>query len=60
MAFRFWRRMPYVNNKHYVVKHYEVGLTKLLLDLGFRCRALFPYEQAARAVDAGSGRKEKR
>jgi lipopolysaccharide biosynthesis protein len=47
---RFWRRMPYVNNKHYVVKHYEVGLTKLLLDLGFRCRALFPYEQAARAV----------
>jgi lipopolysaccharide biosynthesis protein len=49
---QFWRRMPYVNNKHYVVKHYEVGLTKLLLNLGFRCTALFPYEVAARSAMA--------
>jgi lipopolysaccharide biosynthesis protein len=45
---QFWRGLKYVDNKHYVVRHYEVGLSQLLLRLQFNCRALYPYEQAAK------------
>jgi lipopolysaccharide biosynthesis protein len=46
----FWKNLAYVNNKQYVVRVYEVGLTKLLLNSRLRCKALFPYDDVARVV----------
>jgi lipopolysaccharide biosynthesis protein len=46
----FWKSLAYVNNKQYVVRVYEVGLTKLLLNSRLRCKALFPYDDLARLV----------
>jgi len=46
----FWQKLAYVDNKQYVVRVYEVGLTKLLLDLRLRCKALYPYDELARLV----------
>lgn len=46
----FWRKLAYVDNKHYVVAKYEVGLSKVLLAQGLRCVALYPYETAAREI----------
>jgi lipopolysaccharide biosynthesis protein len=46
----FWQNLTYVNNKQYVVRVYEVGLTKLLLDSRLRLKALFPYDDLARLV----------
>src|SRR5262252_1447401 len=44
---RFWRRLRYVQSKSWVIRHYEIGLTRTLLQAGLRCRALFPYRVAA-------------
>src|SRR5215470_12548921 len=53
---RFWSRLRYVQSKSWVVKHYEIGLTRALLQAGLRCRALFPYRIAATtAVEAMRG-----
>jgi lipopolysaccharide biosynthesis protein len=50
---RFWSRLRYIQSKSWVVKHYEIGLTRALLRAGLRCRALFPYRVAATtAVEA--------
>lgn len=46
----FWQNLAYVNNKQYVVRVYEVGLTKLLLDSRLRLKALFPYDDLARLM----------
>jgi len=43
----FWSRLRYVQSKTWVIKHYEIGLTRALLRAGLRCRALFPYRLAA-------------
>jgi len=43
-AFRsFWSKVRYYRRKWWVIKHYEVGLTRYFLRHGLRCRALFPY-----------------
>src|SRR5215470_11137750 len=47
---RFWSRLRYVQSKFWVIKHYEIGLTRALLRAGLRCRALFPYRVAATPV----------
>jgi len=47
---RFWSRLRYVQSKTWVIKHYEIGLTRALLRAGLRCRALFPYRVAATTV----------
>jgi len=44
---QFWRDVRYVQAKSWVIGHYEIGLTRALLQGGLRCRVLFPYRLAA-------------
>ncbi|AWK90282.1 rhamnan synthesis F family protein [Azospirillum thermophilum] len=46
----FWTGLRYVQSKTWVVRKYEVGLTRALRRGGLRCRAAFPYRQAASAL----------
>jgi hypothetical protein len=46
----FWQKLAYVNHKQYVIWVYELGLTRLLVRLQFRCQALFAYADSARLV----------
>ncbi len=47
-AFRkFWRRLRHISSKIYVIRQYEVGMSRQLRQKGLRCAALFPYRQAA-------------
>jgi hypothetical protein len=46
----FWSGVRYVQAKTWVVRSYEVGLTRALMRGGLRCAALFPYRQAAQAL----------
>ena len=47
---KFWQRFPYVNYKHWVVRHGEVGLTQALTATKLRARVLIPYWDVANAV----------
>jgi Rhamnan synthesis protein F len=47
---RFWRGVRYVQAKQWIIVHYEIGLTRALIAGGLRCRALFPYRTAVRAL----------
>ena len=47
---KFWRSMRYVENKRVVIYKYEIGLSQLLVKLGFRLRALHPYRALTEAV----------
>lgn len=46
----FWERVRYVQSKMWIVRKYEVGLTRALRRAGLHCRAAFPYRQAAAAL----------
>lgn len=46
----FWKRLRYVQSKTWIVRKYEIGLTRALRRAGLRCRAAFPYRQAAAAL----------
>jgi hypothetical protein len=50
---RFWRQVRPVKSKHWVINHYEVGLTQALLSAGLRCAALWPYGALVKDVDLG-------
>ncbi len=47
---QFWRSVRFVQSKTWAIRIYEVGLCKTLLAGGLRCRALFPYRDAATAL----------
>lgn len=47
---RFWRRMPYVNNKAWVIHYSEVRLTQALTQYKLRASVLSPYYDLARAA----------
>lgn len=47
---RFWSGVRYVQSKGWIIKNYELGLTRALVAAGLRCRALFPYEAAIAAL----------
>jgi lipopolysaccharide biosynthesis protein len=50
-AFRkFWRRLPYINNKFAVIHHAEVKLTQKLTRQKLRAAVLCPYWDVAKAV----------
>jgi hypothetical protein len=42
-----------VQSKDWIIDHYEVGLTRALIRDGLRCRALFPYREAATTLVDG-------
>lgn len=55
----FWQAMPYVNNKGWVIRNGEVGLSQALARQGLRGRVLAPYWAVAetmkdRLADLGS------
>lgn len=47
---RFWSSVRYVQSKTWVVRKYEVGLTRAMARARLRCRAVFPYRDCARAL----------
>ncbi len=47
---RFWDRVRLVRSKTWVIRKYEVGLTRSLQHAGFRCRAVYPYREITRRV----------
>jgi lipopolysaccharide biosynthesis protein len=55
---KFWRGVRYINAKTYVIRHYEVGLSRQLMKAGLRGAALFSAREASRVlideVDAGA------
>lgn len=46
----FWQSIRPVPLKTYIVRKYEVGLTKAMAKAGLRCAALWPYEQLTAMV----------
>jgi len=54
---RFWSSVRYVQSKEWIIEKYEIGLTGTLMAGGLRCRALYPYREAAAAfLEAVEGR----
>ncbi len=58
-AFRkFWRGVRYINSKTYVIRKYELGLSRNLMKAGLRGAALYSTREASRLVidevDAGA------
>jgi lipopolysaccharide biosynthesis protein len=55
---QFWRSVRYINAKRYVIRHYELGLSRQLMKAGLRGAALFSMRAASRGlideVDAGA------
>ena len=50
-AFRnFWNSIRLVQSKTWIVRNYEVGLTRALQRGGFRCQAVFPYREITHRV----------
>ncbi len=47
---RFWRRLPYVNNKTWVIKNCEVGLSHTLARHKLHAEVLCPYWKVAERV----------
>jgi lipopolysaccharide biosynthesis protein len=47
----FWARVRPVQSKEWIIRHYEVGLTQVLLRAGLRCRAIWPYAELVKRVD---------
>ncbi len=39
----FWRGVRHVASKRWIIRHYEIGLTRALEGAGLKCAALFPY-----------------
>lgn len=46
----FWRQVRLVPSRGWVIRKYEIGLTRAMLKGGLRCSALFPYRAAAAAL----------
>lgn len=47
---RFWADVRYVQSKTWVVRRYEIGLTRAMSRARLRCRAVFPYRDCARSL----------
>jgi hypothetical protein len=48
---QFWLSVRPVPSKHWVIEHYEIGFSQMLLRAGFRCRAVWPYAELVSHVD---------
>ncbi|MFC3124228.1 rhamnan synthesis F family protein [Pseudoroseomonas globiformis] len=49
----FWKDVRDLRSKEAVIRAYEVGLTRAMLDAGLRCTALWPYTELLAAVRDG-------
>lgn len=48
----FWRQLRNARSKWAVVRHYEIGLTRAMLEAGLRCAAVFDYQLLMRRAHA--------
>jgi hypothetical protein len=48
---RFWSRVRPVKSKFWVIREYEIGLTRRLITAGLRCAAIWSYKDVVRDVD---------
>jgi lipopolysaccharide biosynthesis protein len=46
----FWRSLVYTNSKPHIIYHGEIGLSRAMVQSGFRLKALFPYQSMASEV----------
>ncbi|NJL72016.1 MAG: polysaccharide biosynthesis-like protein [Candidatus Competibacteraceae bacterium] len=46
----FWRRLRYIQSKTWVIRRYEIGLTRAMLAANLRVKALYPYRMCAAAL----------
>jgi hypothetical protein len=46
----FWASVRMVRSKWWIVKHYEIELTRAFITAGMRCMAVFPYTAAVEAL----------
>lgn len=46
----FWKKVRLVNSKMWVIRNYEVGLTRALQRDGLRCRAVYAYRELVRGI----------
>jgi lipopolysaccharide biosynthesis protein len=46
----FWKNFPYVNNKHWIIRHGEVELSQALIRNKLRANVLAPFWQVAKVV----------
>ncbi|MEN3794255.1 rhamnan synthesis F family protein [Fulvimarina sp. MAC3] len=47
---RFWKSVRYVQSKTWVVRRYEVGLSRAMIRARLRCRAAFAYRDCAKSL----------
>jgi lipopolysaccharide biosynthesis protein len=47
----FWKSVRPVRNKLWVILHYEVGMTRMMLKYGLRCAAVVPYKDLIARID---------
>ncbi len=50
---RFWPQVRPVKSKYWVIRRYEIGLTRQLLAAGLRCAAIWPYRDVLHDLDTG-------
>ncbi len=48
----FWQSVRPTWSKNWLIRIYEIGLTQALLRAGFGCRAIWPYQDLVRDIDA--------
>jgi hypothetical protein len=46
----FWRKLHFVQSKVWIVRKYEIGLTRALKRAGLKCQAKFAYRDAASTI----------
>ncbi len=47
---KFWSNMILVRNRDWVIRQYELGLTKTCIEAGLLCKAVFPFRDTAQVV----------
>lgn len=57
---RFWRQVRPAPSKHWIIRHYEVGLTQTLMHAGLPCKAVWPSHELLRTLcdDPANGTTE--
>ncbi len=46
----FWRKVSNAKSKWWVIRHYEIGMSRRFVAAGLRCKALWPYVELLAAI----------
>lgn len=47
---KFWKKVRYYRRKRWVIRDYEIGMTRFFLRAGIQCRALLPYRSVVSEI----------